>query len=62
MKKKENAPMNISESIEFLKKMGEHHTILITDTDTLVKWANFLKNRESLKSDPRCKSTKDKLK
>ena len=44
MKKEHAAKMGPIEAVNYLKKMGEHQTILKNDTDTLIKWAIFLKN------------------
>ena len=58
MKKEHAAKMGPIEAVNYLKKMGEHQTILKNDTDTLIKWAIFLKNWEEKKQKPSSKNKK----
>ena len=38
--------MNLDEATTFLKKMGEWDSVWRMERDTIIKWANFLKERE----------------
>ena len=40
--------MNLEEATTFLKKMGEWETVWRMERDTIIKWANFLKERERM--------------
>lgn len=40
--------MNLDEATTFLKKMGEWDSVWRMERDTIIKWANFLKERESV--------------
>jgi len=58
MKKESTAKMGPIEAVNYLKKMGEHQTILKNDTDTLIKWAIFLKKWEEKKQNLSSKNKK----
>lgn len=53
------APMNLEEATKYLKKVGEWESVWRLDRETMIKWANFLKNRESVKEEVP-KKTKNK--
>lgn len=38
--------MNLEEATAYLKKIGEWETVLKLDRELILKWANFLKERE----------------
>lgn len=39
-------PMNLEEATKYLKKIHEWESVCRLDRDTVLKWAEFLKNRE----------------
>jgi len=41
------APMSLEAATTYLKKMNEWESVVSLDRDTIIKWAEFLKNRES---------------
>ena len=43
-------PMSMAEATEYLKKIGEWESVWKLDRDHILKWAEFLKNKESLKT------------
>jgi hypothetical protein len=40
--------MNLEEATTFLKKIGEWESAWRMERDTIIKWANFLKEREKV--------------
>jgi hypothetical protein len=52
--------MNIEESTEYLKKVGEWDMVFRLERDLIIKWANFLKEREEKqKKESKKKETKE---
>ncbi len=43
--------MNLEQATTYLKKMGEWESVWRMDRDTILKWAEFLKNRETKSND-----------
>lgn len=39
--------MSLEEATAYLKKINEWESVVSLDRDTIIKWAEFLKNRES---------------
>ena len=39
--------MTLSEAETYLRKVGEWHGVVCMPRDTIIKWAMFLKNRET---------------
>ena len=40
--------MNLEEATTFLKKIGERESAWRMERETIIKWANFLKEREKV--------------
>lgn len=45
--KKNQESLSLSEAEQFLRKIEEWHSVSHLDRDTIIKWAEFLKNKES---------------
>ena len=41
-------PMSMAEATEYLKKIGEWDSVWKLDRDLILKWAEFLKNKETM--------------
>lgn len=53
MKNKKDEPaacMTLLEAETFLRKMGEWHSVVKMDRETIIKWAEFLKAKEKAKN------------
>lgn len=47
--KKQTAPqMSLSEAETLLRKLGEWHGVVGMDRETIIKWAEFLKQKEKV--------------
>lgn len=46
LKKTKKEEMNMEEAIAYLKSIDEWHSSKIFESHIILKWANFLKNRE----------------
>lgn len=41
-------PMSMADATEYLKKIGEWESVWKLDRDLILKWAEFLKNKETV--------------
>jgi len=53
--------MSLEEATAYLKKMNEWESVVSLDRETIIKWAEFLKNRESTVYKTSAKKTSKKV-
>lgn len=59
--KTSNSSMNLEEATSYLKKIGEWESASKFNRETILKWANFLKDREENKNPPKKSKFKELL-
>lgn len=47
IEKNDKATLTLEQATAFLKKIGEWESVWKLDRETIIKWANFLKDREN---------------